>query len=84
MSETTTFQDVAGIIGARLMVDPASLTRATTAEDVDGWDSVTHTLLIMEVERQMKVSLPFDDAFELANIGELADLVDRVRAGAAP
>ncbi len=74
--------EVASVIGERLMVDPKTITRDTTAEDVDGWDSVTHTLLMMEIERRLSVTLPLDEVFDLANVGELVDLVARARKGA--
>ena len=69
---------VAAIIGETLMVDPKSIDRSTTAEDVNGWDSVTHSMLVMEIERRLGIQLPMDQAFDLANVGELVDLVASV------
>jgi acyl carrier protein len=69
---------VAAIIGETLMVDPKSIDRSTTAEDVNGWDSVTYTMLVMEIERHLNIQLPMDQIFDLANVGELVDLVASV------
>jgi acyl carrier protein len=50
--------------------------RESTAEDVDGWDSLSHARLIMEIERRFGVSFAPGEAMDLANVGELADAID--------
>jgi acyl carrier protein len=75
MSDDILFQKIARIIGERLMIDPSRITRETTAEDVDGWDSITHSLLMLEVEKQLGVTLPTEQMFDLENVGALVDLV---------
>jgi acyl carrier protein len=53
-----------------------SITRETTSADVEGWDSLSHAILIMKVEQEFELELPFDRVYDLANVGALADLVD--------
>jgi acyl carrier protein len=67
---------VAIIIANTLMVDPATISRSTTAEDINGWDSVTHSMLILEIERELNIQLPVDRVFDVANVGELVDLIE--------
>jgi acyl carrier protein len=50
--------------------------RNTTSADIAGWDSLSHSILIMNVEEEFGVDLPLDAVFELDDLGELADLVD--------
>ena len=57
-----------------LPVDRA-VTRATNSADVDGWDSLSHSLFILGVEDEFGVDLPLDKTFELQNVGELVDLI---------
>lgn len=52
-----------------------ALTDATTAADVDGWDSLTHITLIGGVEDEFGVKFPMKDVVRLKNVGEMADLV---------
>jgi acyl carrier protein len=78
MSDDILFQKIAGIIGERLMIDPSRITRETTAEDVDGWDSITHSLLMLEVERQLGITLATEQMFDLENVGALVDSVAAV------
>ncbi len=60
----------------------AEVDRATTAMDIDGWDSLSHTMLILQVEQRFGVRLPADRVHELDDVGELADLV--AEAGGRP
>lgn len=60
-----------------------AIERGTTSADIDGWDSLSHSLLIMNVEEEFGVDLPFDRVYELQNVGELADLLREVTQAAA-
>lgn len=47
-----------------------------TAADVDGWDSLSHLRLIMNVERAFKVRFTAKQISSLKNVGELAALIE--------
>ena len=51
------------------------ITRATTASDVEGWDSFNHVRLIVAAEEKFKVSLSTAEVADLRNVGELIDLI---------
>lgn len=58
--------------------DPAIvLTRQTTADDIDAWDSLSHMNLILAVELKFKVKFALGELQSLKNVGGLADLVER-------
>ncbi len=82
MSNDQVMEEVAGIIRRTFRQPDAEITRETVALDVDGWDSLSHTILILDIEKHFKVKLPADRVFELADVGELVDLV--VQARGAP
>jgi acyl carrier protein len=52
-----------------------SLTRSTTAQDVEGWDSLMHINLIVAIEREFKVRFSTREIAKLQNVGELIDLI---------
>lgn len=60
--------------------DSINLTRATTANEVAGWDSVMHVTLMMKAERAFGLRFRSGDVAGLKNVGELMDLVDRLKA----
>jgi acyl carrier protein len=48
---------------------------ATTAPDVEGWDSIAHVNLIVAVEKAFKVSFNTKDVKALANVGDFIRLI---------
>lgn len=57
--------------------DSITLTDATTANDIEGWDSLEHVNLIVMVEKRFKVKFTMDEILSLNNVGDMADLVLR-------
>jgi len=53
------------------------LTRQTTADDIDAWDSLSHMNLIVAVELRFKVKFALGELQSLKNVGDLVDLVDK-------
>lgn len=53
------------------------LTSATTANDVQGWDSVMHINLIVAAEKEFGVRFSTSEVMSLKNVGDLADLIAR-------
>lgn len=64
--------------------EEAALSRATTASDIKGWDSLSHAMLILNVEEEFGVDLPLDRTYALANVGELVDLVTQAQESGEP
>lgn len=53
------------------------LSRQTTADDIDAWDSLSHMNLVMAVELAFKVRFALGELQTLKNVGDLADLVEK-------
>jgi acyl carrier protein len=51
------------------------LTRATTAADIEGWDSLQHVNLLFRIEDELDFEFRGDEAAFVANVGELEDLI---------
>jgi len=71
---------VAEIIRRTFRCPNAAISRETTALDIDGWDSLSHTELMLELEERFGVELPAERMFELKDVGELTDLIAAVKA----
>jgi len=52
-----------------------SISRDSTANTVPGWDSLSHAVLILNIESEFDVELPIEETLELNNVGDLADLI---------
>lgn len=55
--------------------DGAPVTRETTSADVDGWDSLAHSVLLMGIEDEFGITFEAETMFELEDVGALAELV---------
>ena len=71
-----TLTRVAIILGEELACNPTGIAAHTTADDVDGWDSLAHARLIMKIEEVFNVRFPGDRLFDLDCVGDLVTLVD--------
>jgi acyl carrier protein len=79
MSRDEIMAEVAAIIRETFRQPDAEITRDTVALDVDGWDSLSHTMLILGVEKRFGVRLPPERVFDLEDVGELVDLVAQTK-----
>jgi acyl carrier protein len=61
--------------------DELVVDRGTTAGDVDGWDSLMHVTLLVNVEKEFKVKFSSSEVASLKNVGGLLDLIDARTAG---
>lgn len=47
-----------------------------TANDVDSWDSLSHMLLITEIEDQFSIKFKLRELNKLKNVGALIDILE--------
>jgi acyl carrier protein len=55
--------------------DMIEVTPELTANDVDGWDSLTHIRLVLSVERAFKIKFTTSEIGKLEDVGDLAALI---------
>jgi len=51
------------------------LTDSTTANDVEGWDSLNHVRLIAAVEERFGVKFMLKEVMRFANVGDMCRLI---------
>jgi acyl carrier protein len=52
-----------------------SITRETSAADIEGWDSLTHVTLILHVEKAFGVRFSSSEVSRLESAGDLEALI---------
>lgn len=57
--------------------DSIELTPQTTADDVDGWDSLSHINLIIAVEIEFGIEFKQSEVQSFANVGELMQCIEK-------
>ena len=63
--------------------DELTINRQTSADNVEGWDSLMHVSLMINVERVFSVKFSTTQVASLKNVGELMDLIESRRAAKA-
>lgn len=48
----------------------------TTANDVDGWESITHMLIITEIENAFNIKFKLMDLMNMDNVGDLVKTIE--------
>lgn len=63
-------------IFARVLDSPSVVvTEASTANDVDGWDSLSHALILAEVEKHFGTKFSIRDVVRFQNVGDICRAV---------
>lgn len=74
MTEEMVLERLNGVFQQVLDQPDLKITPATTAKDVDGWDSMSHVMLVVEIEQTFK------KRFKAREIGEWKSVGDMVAA----
>ncbi|MBP3205746.1 MAG: acyl carrier protein [Lachnospiraceae bacterium] len=64
---------IIALIEEILMVPSGTITADTRIEEVEEWDSLMHVTIIGELEEQLGVKIPLEDAIELKSMPELLE-----------
>jgi acyl carrier protein len=62
--------------------DELQVTPQTSAKDIEGWDSLMHVTLLVNVEKAFRVKFRSSEVAALQNVGDLLALIE-ARAQAA-
>ena len=80
MAADTTEQRIKEIIVEKLGVDQADITREASFTNDLGADSLDTVELIMELEKEFDMTIPDEDAEQIATVGDAIDYVENKKA----
>ena len=75
MERADVFEQLTGIFRKVFDNDTLEISDELTANDVESWDSLTHMLLITEVESSFSVKFRLKDLNKMRNVGDLVDII---------
>jgi len=75
MDKADILQQVEVIFKDVLDEEDIALTETTTANDVEGWDSLTHIQLIVAIEKHFKIKFSSKEILSWKNVGEMVDAI---------
>lgn len=76
MKQEEVMQIVSSAIEDTFMVDASEVTRNTVAIDIPGWDSLSHTILLSNIEDSLEQVLDLD-GLDFENVGGLVDSISK-------
>jgi len=77
MDPNTILKEVNDIFKNVLDNDDIKLERATSAKDVDEWDSLNHIQLIVAIEKHFKIRFNSSEITGWKNVGEMCDAIEK-------
>lgn len=80
MASESTLEQLRDIMLDVFDLDDVQLTLATTADDIEEWDSLSHVRLVVAVERKFGFKLKNAEIEALKTVGDLVTLIES-RAG---
>lgn len=77
MTDSEIHEKLTGVL-RDIFDNPAlQITQATTANDVQGWDSIMHVNLIVAVEQEFGTRFTTKEVKSLANVGDFIRLIEK-------
>ena len=75
ITKTEIENEVANVISKCLKIHIDDISRSTTPDDVDKWDSLGHITIMLELEEKFQVEFPPEIVAVLNSVGEIADFI---------
>ncbi len=57
--------------------DEISLSTETTSSDIDGWDSLSHSLLIATIENKLNIQFSQRELLTFNDVGDLVQAIEK-------
>lgn len=74
MDRTDIFNRVSNVFN-NVLEENIEIKESYTSDDVEGWDSLTHIMLIVEIEKEFAVKFLSNEMIAWENIGEMLDCI---------
>ena len=75
MDKAQIIEEVQAIFRDVLDNEEIVLANATTADDIEEWDSLTHIQLIVAIEKHFKIKFTSKEILSWQNVGQLIDCI---------
>lgn len=75
MSREEVYEALNGVFRDVFDDEEITVNDSTTADDIEGWDSLEHINLVVAVEKRFSVKFNMGETAKLKNVGEMVDLI---------
>lgn len=81
MTEQEIYRDLTSIFRDAFDDEGITISEATTASDIEGWDSQAHITLVVATEVRFGIRFRTAELEQLRNVGDFVRLIEAKRAG---
>lgn len=81
MTEQEIYRDLTSIFRDVFDDEGITISEATTASDIEGWDSQAHITLVVATEVRFGIRFRTAELEQLRNVGDFVRLIEAKRAG---
>ncbi len=75
MTREEIFERVDAIFQDEFDDDTIHVTEATTADDIEDWDSLEHINLVVAIEKEFGMKFTMGEVTGMANVGEMVEIL---------
>jgi acyl carrier protein len=75
MEETVIIANLEKIFREVFSNESLIITRGMSANDVEGWNSLNHMILVSEIEKAFSIKLKLKDLNKMHNVGDMIDVI---------
>lgn len=75
MEKTLLIEKLTSIFRTTFNNESIIISDEMTANDVDGWDSLSHMLLISEIENSFSIKFKLKDLNRMKNVGDMIEVI---------
>ena len=79
MNQAEVYQQLNEIFKENLDLDEVNLTASTTADDIEGWDSLQHINILAMLEKEFGIEFDIDQIVFLENVGDMVKIIGRMK-----
>jgi acyl carrier protein len=77
MEEKDIMIQVSGIFCKVLKKDNITLAPTTTTADIDGWDSLSHMMIIDSIEKHFSIKFKLMEIMKFNNVGDMVACINK-------
>ena len=75
MNEEIIIEKLNGIFKETLSDDTISITKNTTADDIEDWDSISHVQLIFSIETEFNITFDKQEVLSLVDVNSIINVL---------
>jgi acyl carrier protein len=76
MEHARILQEIGEVMADVFDLDDLAITEATSAKDIEEWDSLSHIRLVVAIEREFNIKFSNSEIEGLKNVGDLVALIE--------